>query len=216
MLLAAPVHAQTMELEIVAARRPDGLGSLSEEPRLRDCGRLEARVGMIRGHGVVRYRMTVEGRPDTATVEVLEAVDISAPGLASAAARLLAGCRFHHPAVHRGMTHQHDSQVRFQRLRGPVCDAAQDFLQASRLKHGNLLSGRMQTIQLAYVMPNRICHVLKGSGELAQLVFRRHADFCVEVTGGQPVRARGEVLERFTNEAMKKHKDRRHARKEDN
>ena len=83
-----------MELEIVAARRPDGLGSLSEEPRLRGCGRLEARVGMIRGHGMVRYLMTADGRPDTSSVEVLEAVDISEPGLASAAARLLAGCRF--------------------------------------------------------------------------------------------------------------------------
>jgi hypothetical protein len=83
-----------MELSIVAARAPSGLGSLSEMPQIRDCGRVEERVGKIRGSGTIEYVLTDQGAPDTTTVSVLDHAGMSEAGFRSAARRLLSGCRF--------------------------------------------------------------------------------------------------------------------------
>ncbi|MEO8636882.1 MAG: hypothetical protein ABI587_16520 [Gemmatimonadales bacterium] len=59
----------------------------------RKCEAPKVPVGYLTGDGILQYRMSVDGRPDTTTLSVVRVNGISAAGFRSAAARLLSNCR---------------------------------------------------------------------------------------------------------------------------
>lgn len=60
---------------------------------LRKCEAPKVPIGFLNGEGILQYRLSDNGRPDTTTLSVVQASRISAAGLRSVAARLLSACR---------------------------------------------------------------------------------------------------------------------------
>jgi hypothetical protein len=81
-LLEAPsLHAQSEPRNIVL-------------PKFRGCGKPAMPIGKIKGSGRVSVVITSAGKPDLASLQVIDAVGISTAGLKSAAERYLPACTY--------------------------------------------------------------------------------------------------------------------------
>ncbi len=65
--------------------------------QLRKCGEPSQPLGILRGQGIVRYMLDASGRPDTATLAVLQVSDLSIAEYRSAVTRELSACRMRVP-----------------------------------------------------------------------------------------------------------------------
>lgn len=64
---------------------------------VRDCRPSEVPIGIFTASGSVGFLVRPDGRPDTASIRVLDVTTVSVAAYRNAAARLLSGCRFRLP-----------------------------------------------------------------------------------------------------------------------
>ncbi len=94
-------QSRLVGLLLCAASAPLPAQALSEPTyALRKCEAPKVPVGFLNGEGILQYRLSDNGRPDTTTLSVIEVSRISAAGLRSAAARLLSACRMNLSQAH--------------------------------------------------------------------------------------------------------------------
>lgn len=87
-------QSRLVGLLLCAATAPLPAQALTEPSYVpRKCEAPKVPVGFLNGEGVLQYRLSDNGRPDTTSLSVVQASRISAAGLRSVAARLLSACR---------------------------------------------------------------------------------------------------------------------------
>ncbi|HKV75372.1 MAG TPA: hypothetical protein VJN95_12705 [Gemmatimonadales bacterium] len=68
---------------------------MKQAPSMKGCDRSKQAIGSIYGSGVVSYLVTVGGRADTSTIQVVSHEGMSSGSLASIAHRVLVTCSYH-------------------------------------------------------------------------------------------------------------------------